>query len=131
MEKPQTNKATSLLVGGTGLVGRSVLDSLINKNQTIVLLTRRRIQQLPSNVQQHVIDFDSLANDTVLPYSSHVYICLGSTMKQAGNKDHFKMVDLDYVVSVAKLALKSGASRLSIISSVGANPKSIFFYTKI
>ena len=75
MERPQTNKATSLLVGGTGLVGRSVLDSLINKDQTIVLLTRRRIQQLPSNVHQHVINFDSLTNDTVLPYSNHVYIC--------------------------------------------------------
>ena len=66
-----------------------------------------------------------------LPSCDHVFVCLGTTIKIAKSKENFKIVDLDYPLAVAQKALDSGAKKLTLISSVGANSKSKNFYLRI
>ena len=51
-------------------------------------------------------------------------------MSKAKSKKEFKKVDYDYVVQSANIALKNGATKIIIVSSIGANPKSSNFYLK-
>jgi uncharacterized protein YbjT (DUF2867 family) len=50
---------------------------------------------------------------------------LGTTLKKAKTKETFYQVDHDYVYEAAKLADKHQATFL-VISSIGANPNSMF-----
>ena len=56
---------------------------------------------------------------------------MGTTIKNAGSREGFKKVDLDYCVNIAIRAQKSGVSQISIISSIGANDQSRNFYLRV
>ena len=120
----------SIVAGSTGLIGRNVIEALSNKNQSVVALTRRSISNLPHNITELIIDFDAFEKHGSLPPCSNVFICLGTTIKTAGSKENFRKVDIDYCLSIAKKAKKSGAETLSLISSIGANSSSKNFYLK-
>ena len=122
---------TSIIAGSTGLVGSNILRFLSRNNHNTIALLRSPIKQLPSNIEELIIDFDSLLNEGSLPQCDHVFICLGTTIKIAKSKDNFKKVDLDYPLAVAQKALDSGAKKLTLISSVGADSKSKNFYLRI
>lgn len=122
---------TSIIAGPTGLVGSNILRFLSRNNHNTIALLRSPIKQLPSNTEELIIDFDTLMNEGSLPRCDHVFICLGTTIKIAKSKDNFKKVDLDYPLAVARKALDSGAKKLTLISSVGADSKSKNFYLRI
>ena len=123
--------STSIIAGSTGLVGSNILRLLSGDNHNTIALVRSPIKQAPSNTKELIIDFDSLLNEGSLPSCDHVFICLGTTIKIAKSKDKFKKVDLDYPLAVAQKALDSGAKKLTLISSVGADSKSKNFYLRI
>ncbi len=99
----------SIIAGSTGLVGSKILRYLSDNNHKPIALARSTINQLPSNAQELIIDFDSLLTESSLPSCEHVFICLGTTIKIAKSKENFKVVDLDYPLAVAQKALQSGA----------------------
>ena len=114
----------SIIAGSTGLVGSSILSYLSDHNHKPIALARSSIKELPSNAQELIIDYDSLLTEGSLPSCDHVFVCLGTTIKIAKGKENFKIVDLDYPLAVAQKALDSGAKKLTLISSVGADSKS-------
>lgn len=118
----------SLVVGATGLVGSAVLEQLAKRGERPIAVLRNVSDTLPENIQIHQIDFDELLIRGDLPYCDHLYLCLGTTIKTAGSKEAFKRVDFDYCAGIAKLAVKAGASVVSLVSSVGANASSSNFY---
>ena len=120
----------SIIAGSTGLVGSNILSCLSDNNQKPIALARSSIKELPSNAQELIIDFDSLLTEGSLPSCDHVFVCLGTTIKIAKSKENFKIVDLDYPLAVAQKALDSGAKKLTLISSVGADSKSKNFYLR-
>ena len=111
----------SIIAGSTGLVGSSILSYLSDNNHKPIALARSPIKEIPSNAQELIIDYDSLLTEGSLPSCDHVFVCLGTTIKIAKSKENFKIVDLDYPLAVAQKALDSGAKKLTLISSVGAN----------
>jgi uncharacterized protein YbjT (DUF2867 family) len=113
---------TSLVIGSTGLVGKKLLFELAKKESEVIAITRRPISNLPENVSLLNINFDDFVENGSLPSCDHLYICLGTTIKKAGSQSEFKKVDFDYCVSFAKKAREVGATKISLISSVGANP---------
>ena len=121
---------TSLVIGSTGLVGKKLLFELAKKESEVIAITRRPISNLPENVSLLNINFDDFVENGSLPSCDHLYICLGTTIKKAGSQSEFKKVDFDYCLSFAKKARKVGATKISLISSVGANPYVNNFYLK-
>ena len=120
----------SLVVGSTGLVGKKLLFELAKKRSEVIAITRRSISNLPENVSLLNINFDDFLENGSLPSCDHVYICLGTTIKKAGNQSEFKKVDFDYCLSFAKKAREVGATKISLISSVGASPYVNNFYLR-
>ena len=118
----------SIIAGSTGLVGSNILIQLCNNNHKVVALARKPISGLPSKATELIVDFDSFLTNGSLPKCDHIFICLGTTIKIAGSKDNFRKVDFNYPLSVAKKALESGAKKLTLISTVGADSSSKNFY---
>ena len=122
--------STSLVIGSTGLVGKKLIFQLAKKGSEVIAITRRPINNLPENVSLLNINFDDFLENGSLPSCDHIYICLGTTIKKAGSQSEFKKVDFDYCLSFAKKAREAGATKISLISSVGANPYANNFYLK-
>ena len=121
----------SLIAGSTGLIGSNILSQLSDYNHNVIALARVPITKLPPKTKELIIDFDSLLSNDSLPKCDHVFICLGTTIKIAKSKENFKKVDLSYSLAVAQKAFESGAKKLTLISSVGANSNSKNFYLRV
>ena len=120
----------SLVIGSTGLIGKKLIFELAKKDSEVIAIARRPISNLPKNVSLLNINFDDFLENGSLPYCDHIYICLGTTIKKAGSQSEFKKVDFDYCVSFAKKAREAGTTKISLVSSVGANPYVKNFYLK-
>ena len=120
----------SIVLGSTGLIGKHLLTYLGEKDLSVIAITRRSIKDIPKNASPMIIDFDKFLDKGHLPDCEHIYICLGTTIKKAGSQESFKKVDLDYCLGFAKKARESGATTISLVTSVGANADSKNFYLK-
>lgn len=122
------------MAGATGLVGRAVVAALLADKtyQAIHTLGRRSLPTQHARLTQHTVDLAALpALSTLSGAVDHVYIALGTTIKIAGSQDAFKAVDLDAVVAVARAARAAGATRLGVVSAMGASAQSMVFYNRI
>ena len=116
---------TLLLAGGTGLVGRSLLE-LAKSRQIPITTVGRRITGDVEN--ELVVDFAVMPT---LP-SSDIAICtLGTTMADAGSQSAFKAVDFDAVMAFARAAKQSGVRHFLVVTAVGADIESRAFYSRI
>ena len=120
----------ALVVGATGLVGRAILDRIqADKSYSAVhCVGRRRPDALPAKLVGHVTD--SLREFSAPP-ADDVFIALGTTLKVAGSQQAFRAVDFDTVVALAQSARAAGATRLGIVSAMGADAKSPIFYNRV
>ncbi|WP_321477851.1 hypothetical protein [uncultured Paludibaculum sp.] len=66
-----------------------------------------------------------------MPGATHLFCCLGTTIKAAGSQAAFRQVDFDYVVRFARAGRAAGARSMLVVSSVGANPQSGTFYLRV
>jgi uncharacterized protein YbjT (DUF2867 family) len=120
-----------MVVGSTGLIGRSLVHQLIEGGEPVMALTRG--DQITSNsILEYVkVNFDALElNSELFSDIKDIYICLGTTIKKAGSKEAFQKVDIQYCIDVAREAEKNGVRNLSIITSVGSDSRSSNFYLK-
>lgn len=128
-----------LIAGATGLVGRHVVTSAVASPRfgRIVTIGRRRLSEdvLPNDVvesvEQHVVDYDALDASTGWADIDVVICALGTTMKRAGGKARFRMVDYDYPLALARHVREKGARHFILVSSMGADPESRIFYSRV
>ncbi len=123
---------TVLLAGATGLVGRALLQQLLEHPQTqhVHVLLRRAASAIAAHpkLELHVVDFAHLRR---LPRVDDVYIALGTTIKVAGSQEAFRQVDHDHVIAIARAAREAGAKRLAVVSALGADRGSRVFYNRV
>jgi uncharacterized protein YbjT (DUF2867 family) len=81
-------------------------------------------------VIQHQVDFDRLA-EVAWPRCDLLFCCLGTTIRKAGSQAVFRTVDFDYVVESARTARQAGATRLLVVSAMGADADSRVFYNRV
>ena len=132
---------TALVLGASGLVGKALVEQLCRdrRYQTVTCLVRKPLVKdffiLNSTdavkVQPIVVNFEDLEDYQGYFGAEHIYVCLGTTIKKAGNKSAFRKVDFEYVHIAAQLARAQRAISFVWISSVGANAKSNNFYLRV
>ncbi|MDB5109748.1 MAG: NAD-dependent epimerase/dehydratase family protein [Mucilaginibacter sp.] len=122
----------AVIVGGSGLIGRKLIDILSSKLEydEIISLGRRKIKLKNNKLKQFIVDFDM--EDV---YAEHiqgnaVFCCLGSTRKKTPDLDEYRIIDHDYPIKLAELAYKNGVKQFHLVSSLGANKDSSNFYLK-
>ena len=119
-----------MVAGATGLVGRAVLARLLaDKSYAAVHAIGRRAPDQPH--PKLIVHIAKSFNDIKLPPVDDVFIALGTTIKVAGSASAFRAVDFDAVVAVARAARSAGASRLGVVSAMGADSTSKVFYNRV
>jgi uncharacterized protein YbjT (DUF2867 family) len=120
----------ALVAGATGLVGREILATILAGDTYVAVhgVGRRALATTHPKLTFHVLDFAALP---ALPAVDDVFIALGTTIKIAGSQPAFRAVDFDAVLAVAAAARASGASRLGIVSAMGASETSLIFYNRV
>lgn len=120
----------ALVAGATGLVGREILARLLagNSYSAVHCVGRPRPDPVHPSLVVHVTD--SLSEFSAPPVDD-VFIALGTTLKVAGSQQAFRAVDFDAVVALARSARAAGATRLGIVSAMGADAKSPVFYNRV
>ena len=126
---------TALIAGATGLVGGECLQRLLAepRYQSVIAVTRRELAGRPTSpkLRQLVTDFADLDGQRSGLRADHVYCALGTTMRKAGSRTEFRRIDLEIPLQLARLARAAGASHFSVVSAVGADRRSRFFYSRI
>ena len=121
----------SMVVGSTGLVGKSVVNHLIERGIAVLALVRNDEESDNSLLNYYKIDFDDLhLPDETFSDIKDIFICLGTTIKKAGSKVAFQKVDITYCHEIAKQAQASGVKNISIVTSLGSDSNSTNFYLK-
>ena len=121
----------SMVVGSTGLVGKSVVNHLIERGIAVLALVRNDAESDNSLLNYYKIDFDDLhLPDETFSDIKDIFICLGTTIKKAGSKVAFQKVDITYCHEIAKQAQASGVKNISIVTSLGSDSNSTNFYLK-
>ena len=119
-----------MVAGATGLVGQAVLARLLadNSYSAVHAVGRRAPDQQHPKLVLHITNSFS---DIKLPPVDDVFIALGTTIKAAGSTSAFRAVDFDAVVAVARAARAAGASRIGVVSAMGADSHSKVFYNRV
>jgi uncharacterized protein YbjT (DUF2867 family) len=120
----------AVVAGATGLVGRAVLARLLADPcySAVHTVGRRAPEQQHPKLTAHIA---KSFNDLALPPADDVFIALGTTIKAAGSAAAFRAVDFDAVVAAARVARSAGASRLGVVSAMGADSASKVFYSRV
>lgn len=124
---------TAILIGATGLVGRNLLEQLLVNDEfgEVRVFVRRSTGKEHPKLKEYIINFD-LPEDWQNEVKGDVlFSCLGTTIKTAGSKKAQYLVDYTYQLEFAKAAAANGVPEYSLVSSSGANSKSIVFYTRM
>ena len=121
-----------LITGATGLVGGILLRMLANdaRVDNIAAPTRRPLEPISGVFNPHDPQLtDALAMVTE-PVDT-VFCCLGTTRREAGSKEAFIHADYTLVVDTALTGLRLGARHMLVVSALGANARSPFFYNRV
>ena len=123
----------ALVAGTTGLIGAQLLDLLLTDDRysKVIALSRKPIAVNHTKLNNVVVDFERLSEYSDQLTVDDVFCCLGTTMKQAGSPAAFRKVDFDFPLEIAKLTKGSGAKQYFIITALGANKKSSFYYNRV
>ena len=126
----RASTSVALVAGATGLVGRAILALLLadTRYSTVHVVGRRAPDVQHPKLVVHISA--SLTN-WPCPAVDDVFIALDTTIKVAGSKAAFKAIDGDAVVAIASSAKAAGATRLAVVSAMGASAQSSVFYNQV
>ena len=117
-----------LLIGATGLVGRSVIAHA--GGLALTVLARRDVDDLPERHALLVAPPQRWPDIIAAERPAVLISCLGTTIRAAGSQAAFRAVDHDLILSAARGARLGGAAHMIVVSSVGASAKSGNFYLR-
>ncbi len=118
------------IAGASGLIGGHLaqLLSADARCQQLHLPLRREVPALLALPKARAIP-GGLSGP--LPPLDAAFCALGTTIKAAGSQQAFRAVDFDAVLAFAQAAKAAGASRLAVVSALGADAQSGVFYNRV
>ncbi|MBE1446594.1 NAD(P)H-binding protein [Paenibacillus sp. OAS669] len=126
-----TKKA--IVAGATGMVGKALVDRLLSDSgcQEVYTIVRRTTGLRHEKLTELVVDYDRLDIASSLWEGADVFCTLGTTIKKAGSQEQFRKVDCEYPVKLGELAAANRARHFLIVTAMGSDPSSLFFYSRV
>lgn len=124
---------TAIIAGASGLIGRSLTQQLLQSENygQVIALVRKPLGIQHDKLKEITTDFDALETMEDFPEGNDVFCCLGTTQAKSKDNESYRKVDYHYCYNFAERALKEGASRFFLISSLGAKKGSSNFYLNL
>ena len=122
----------AIVIGATGLTGSSLVEQLCENDEyvSVTVIARRKPTFTHPKLEVKIRDFDRLEEQDI-EFAHELYCCLGTTIKKAGSRKVFEKVDFEYPLAIASLAKKRGIPHFLVITAMGANESSPFYYNRV
>ncbi len=120
-----------LLAGATGLVGTAALKLLLADERVTRVVAPTRWALSP-----HAKLLNPVVDSTDIPYDADWWVAdgaicaLGTTRAKSPSAAAYQAIDYDYALAIATQVRKGGATRFALTSSMGADARSRFRYTR-
>ena len=123
---------SALVVGATGLVGSALVKLLCESKEyaAVNVISRRMLHYKHPKLVVKLREFDQIVEGDI-EFAHEVFCCLGTTIKKAGTREQFEKVDFEYPVTIAAIAKNRGIGHFIVISAMGANEKSLAYYSRV
>jgi len=122
----------AIVFGSSGFVGSHLLSELLNSSDygQVTAVARKSLNITDPKLRTAIADYNSLAGMKSEIAADEVFIALGTTKKNSPEKADYYQVDHDYPVLAARIAKEGGAKSVFLVTAVGANLNSRFFYVR-
>ena len=122
----------AIVLGATGATGQELVKLLLKDPNfsKVTIFVRKKPKVKHKKLTIYEIDFSRLNEYKGLINGDVIFSALGTTLSQAGSKTQQYLVDFNYQYEFAKIGSENKVIHYSLVSSVGANIKSPFFYPK-
>jgi uncharacterized protein YbjT (DUF2867 family) len=123
----------ALLFGASGLVGSHCLQALLHHPayKKVSAFYRRAPVIQQDKLVVHQVDMEKIGDWGDLIEGEDLFICLGTTMNKAGSKKAFYHIEYDYLMHILDYAQKKGVQQILLVSAMGADSSSLFFYNQV
>lgn len=124
---------TAIVLGATGLTGGILLKYLLNDERydRIKVFTRRHTGVTHPKLEEHVLNLFELEKAKEDFKADEVFCCVGTTKAKTPDLDIYRKVDYGIPLAAAKLARQNFIPIFLVISALGVDPDSRFFYNRI
>lgn len=125
-------KKTAIILGATGLTGSILLDKLIDDERygKLKVFARNHVSQKHPKIEEFLVNLFELEKLASLFTADEVFCCIGTTQSKTPDNDTYRMVDFGIPATAAKLCSKNKIATFEVISAMGANEDSNFFYNR-
>ena len=132
-DAPSADQRVALVVGATGMVGLELVRQLMDDDtyDLVRTFTRRPLELTNPRLESRVVDFSQMDAIRPLLTGEVLFSCLGTTIRAAKTKEAQWAVDHDLQLRLANEAAKGGVPAYVLVSSTGADPKSLSFYLRM
>ena len=129
----QRHTKVAVLFGASGLIGNCAIRRLLvhQAYDKVISIGRRPIKVSHPKLIHYDVDMSHADNFRHLMRGDDLFICLGTTMKKAGNKEAFYEVDHNLIFNIAKTGSLQNMNQLIFVSSIGADSRSLIYYLKV
>lgn len=123
----------AIIAGASGLIGSELLKIILNEPayDSVITLTRKQLDLVHPKLTQLNIDFDRLGEFASDITGDAIFSCLGTTNQITPDRKRYYHIDHDYPLHLGRMAVENGISHFHLVSSIGANPESKNFYTRM
>ena len=121
------------VLGATGAIGKDLVSQLLQDEafDRVDIFVRREVPASSDKLVVHVVDFDHPEQWAGELTGDVLFSTLGTTIRAAGSQPAQWKVDYTYQLQAAQSARKNGVPVYALVSSVGADAKSMIFYSKM
>ena len=123
---------TALIFGSSGLVGKNLLDQVINNSNysKIKIFVRSSPEISDPKVEIIITDFKDLDIIKNLIIGDDCFFCIGTTKNNSPDKNEYRRVELELPKKIAQISKSNNVKSFIFVSSGFANPKNSGDYLK-
>jgi len=123
---------TALIFGSSGLVGKHLLNQIINNSNysKVKIFVRSSLEISDPKVEIINTDFKDLQKIENLIIGDDCFFCIGTTKKNSPDKNEYRRVELDLPKKIAQISKSNDIKSFIYVSSGFADPKNSGDYLK-
>ena len=123
---------TALIFGSSGLVGKNLLNQIINNSNysKVKIFVRSSLEISDPKVEIINTDFKDLEIIKNLITGDDCFFCIGTTKKNSPDKNEYRRVELDLPKKIAQISKSNNVKSFIFVSSGFADPKNSGDYLK-
>jgi len=123
---------TALIFGSSGLVGKNLLNQIINNSNysKVKIFVRSSLEISDPKVEIINTDFKDLQKIENLIIGDDCFFCIGTTKKNSPDKNEYRRIELDLPKKIAQISKSNDIRSFIYVSSGFADPKNSGDYLK-